>query len=172
MISSIRVMCTATRLAAVAVAAWMSFAGIPVYAQGGGDPVAAQFVNPISSGTFAGDARVAEQPIVWPTLGLSTTPTTGPGMNLRYSFDAARTGVANASLGPAFQPSPAGRRRSIGRKVLGAAIGTVGGFFAGGFLGAKIEGNGCHCDDPGLKGFLIGAPIGAVAGGILGAKFF
>jgi hypothetical protein len=67
------------------------------------------------------------------------------------------------------QPS---RRRSVGRKILGGAIGAVGGLFAGGYLGAKIEGNGCHCDDPGLTGALIGAPIGAIVGGILGATFF
>jgi hypothetical protein len=41
----------------------------------------------------------------------------------------------------------------------------------GGYLGAAIEGDRCHCDDPGLKGALIGAPIGAVAGGILGARY-
>ena len=177
MISSTRVMWKATDLAAVAVVAWMSLAGRPAYAQAEDDPVAVPsgVVSPIRSGTLVGDARIAEQPIVWPTPRLSTEPTTGPGMNFRYSFDTfngASAGVANTSLGPAFQASPAGRRRSIGRKVLGAAIGTVGGFFAGGFLGAKIEGTGCNCDDPGLKGFLIGAPIGAVAGGILGAKFF
>jgi hypothetical protein len=34
-----------------------------------------------------------------------------------------------------------------------------------------IEGNDCNCDDPGLKGALIGAPVGAVAGGVLGALF-
>src|SRR5262245_5692334 len=44
----------------------------------------------------------------------------------------------------------------------------VAGFFAGGYVGAKIEGN-CACDDPGLKGALIGAPIGGVAGAIFGA---
>ncbi|MGE0703228.1 MAG: hypothetical protein AB7F99_09745 [Vicinamibacterales bacterium] len=69
-------------------------------------------------------------------------------------------------------PQDAGRReRSIGRKILGASLGAAGGFFGGGFLGAKIEGSGCHCDDPGLKGALIGAPIGAVTGGILGFNF-
>jgi hypothetical protein len=36
----------------------------------------------------------------------------------------------------------------------------------------RIEGDGCKCDDPGLKGALIGAPIGAIAGGIVGAKWF
>ena len=58
--------------------------------------------------------------------------------------------------------------RGLGRKVLGAAVGAAGGFFAGGYLGAWIEGDRCHCDDPGLKGALIGMPIGATAGGILG----
>jgi len=43
------------------------------------------------------------------------------------------------------------------------------GLFAGGFLGAKLEPD-CNCDDPGLQGFVIGAPIGAIAGGILGWK--
>jgi outer membrane lipoprotein SlyB len=41
----------------------------------------------------------------------------------------------------------------------------------GGFLGAHIEGDRCNCDDPGMRGFLIAAPIGAVAGSLLGAKF-
>jgi hypothetical protein len=61
--------------------------------------------------------------------------------------------------------------RSLVRKLLGAAVGAAGGFFAGGFLGAAIEGDRCHCDDPGLKGFLIGAPVGATVGGILGERY-
>jgi hypothetical protein len=59
----------------------------------------------------------------------------------------------------------------VRRKVFGAIAGGVGGFFAGGFLGAAIEGDRCHCDDPGLMGALIGAPVGAAAGSILGYKF-
>ena len=62
-------------------------------------------------------------------------------------------------------------RRGVGRVILGGAVGAVGGLFAGGYLGAVIEGDGCHCDDPGLKGALIGAPVGTVAGAILGALY-
>ena len=61
--------------------------------------------------------------------------------------------------------------RSLGRKIFGAAVGAAGGFFGGGYLGATIEGDRCHCDDPGLKGAVIGAPIGAVVGGILGWRY-
>jgi len=46
-------------------------------------------------------------------------------------------------------------------------VGVVGGFFAGGLIGASLDRN-CRCDNPGLQGFIIGAPIGAIAGGVLG----
>ena len=71
---------------------------------------------------------------------------------------------------PRSNPSGA-RGRSKKRIVAGAIAGGVGGFFAVGFLGALIEGDRCDCDDPGVRGFLIGAPIGAAAGAILGGKF-
>ncbi|HXD15400.1 MAG TPA: hypothetical protein VN654_00180 [Vicinamibacterales bacterium] len=77
-----------------------------------------------------------------------------------------RSLITEAERQPSSSP-----RRSVGRKLLGGALGGVGGFFAGGYIGAKIEGP-CDCDDPGFKGALIGAPIGAVVGAILGAKFF
>ena len=62
-------------------------------------------------------------------------------------------------------------KRSKTKIILGAIVGATGGLFAGGYVGAWIEGDRCHCDDQGLMGALIGAPIGAVVGGILGGFF-
>lgn len=73
---------------------------------------------------------------------------------------------------PAAQAASTRRERSVGRMILGGAIGATAGLFAGGYLGAVIEGDRCHCDDPGLQGALIGAPIGTVVGAILGVKLF
>jgi hypothetical protein len=53
------------------------------------------------------------------------------------------------------------------RIAITAGMGFAG-FLAGGYIGAKIEGD-CACDDPGLQGIIIGAPIGAAAGAIFGA---
>jgi hypothetical protein len=57
-----------------------------------------------------------------------------------------------------------------GRRVAWTALGAVGGFFGGAFLGAKIDRalHDCNCDDPGFQGFLIGMPVGAIAGGVAG----
>ena len=71
---------------------------------------------------------------------------------------------------PAPKPSN-GSQRSIGRKIAGGAIGGVGGFFAGGYIGAAIDGDCGGCDDPGLVGFAIGFPVGGVVGGVLGGLF-
>ena len=102
------------------------------------------------------DAAPPSQPPAWTTSARLT------------SDDAwARTARAAGAQSTRTQP----RERGVARKVLGAAVGAAGGFFAGGYLGAAIEGDRCHCDDPGLKGAVIGAPIGAAAGGILGALY-
>ena len=63
-------------------------------------------------------------------------------------------------------PLPSGSQR----RHAFAMIGAIGGLLAGGFIGAKIEGDNCRCDDPGLSGFVIGAPIGAIVGGLIGDK--
>jgi hypothetical protein len=68
------------------------------------------------------------------------------------------------------QRPPASRHRSSSSgRIAGAAIGAIGGFSLGGALGAALEGDSCNCDDPGLMGFVVGAPVGAAIGGVVGA---
>jgi hypothetical protein len=76
---------------------------------------------------------------------------------------------SGATLRPAVQLTGPFIRGSIKQQVL-ATIGAVAGLFGGGYLGMKIEGNRCHCDDPGLAGGLIGASIGGIVGGVVGFK--
>ena len=63
------------------------------------------------------------------------------------------------------------RKMGTGTRAMIIAGAAVGGFFGGGALGHKLENTfaPCGCDDPGLKGALIGAPIGAVAGVVTAA---
>ena len=99
----------------------------------------------------------------------------GGSASIRQSIkllDYSAFAVPNPSSASAQQAPSQRRERSIGWKIAGAAIGAVGGLYAGGYLGAVIEGDRCNCDDPGLMGALIGAPIGAVVGGIVGFKLF
>jgi hypothetical protein len=74
--------------------------------------------------------------------------------------------------GPVTRVQAPPRERSTTRKIVGALLGGTAGFFAGGYLGAAIDGDCGGCDDPGFMGAIIGAPIGAAVGGILGAVFF
>jgi hypothetical protein len=83
-------------------------------------------------------------------------------LNLRLQSAASSTSTQFAA---------ARRQRSTAQRIATSIFGAVGGFFLGGYTGASIEGQSCECDDPGFKGFVIGAPIGAVVGGILGAKW-
>ena len=92
---------------------------------------------------------------------------------LNYSAPAAQSAWLAASpddTAPAASQlmGPFIRTRGSFKQHVFATIGAVAGLFGGGYLGVKIEGDRCHCDDPGLAGFLIGAPIGAIVGGIAG----
>ncbi len=143
------------RLRLVAVVVVVLFGG-RAYAQAGSEAVSAQ----------AGESQ--------PRVTVQFLGTSIPRADTRRLLADLNSGAALALNGTQVRtvpPSPGKRHRSITRKVAGGIIGAFGGFFGGGFLGAKIE-RPCHCDDPGLRGFIIGAPIGAVIGGILGAKFF
>jgi hypothetical protein len=124
---------------------------------------------------FPAFPRGGEVPLERAGLRISTDLGTVTGRNFRRSpgsFDDTGTAASQRTGVPAFAAAPAGGHRSTSRKVLGGVIGATAGFFAGAYLGAAIEGQGCSCDDPGLQGAMIGAPIGAVVGAILGVKLY
>lgn len=109
------------------------------------------------------------------TPGLVQTPA-APG-HLKASTLRVVKELAPVVPAVAGVPSSAVARRprhSVTRIVTGAVLGGAAGFFAGGYLGYQFERGfkDCGCDDPGMKGIMIGAPIGAVVGAILGGKFF
>ena len=90
-----------------------------------------------------------------------------PAIEHQNGYQPLATRVEPALTQPSRQVSspPTARNRSLrAKQVAGAVIGAIGGFMIGGRLGAFLEGNSCHCDDPGLQGFLIGAPVGAGIG--------
>ena len=141
----------------LAIVASVLLLGSNANAQAGSDSAAAPstYVKLPDSVQLSGIAPGGEEPIRWAALGTATGLGTTPRMNLRGSpgsFVYAGTVVSRRTLVPAVAASPAGRHRSTSRKVLGGVIGAAAGFFAGAYLGAAIEGQGCECDDPGLQG--------------------
>lgn len=95
-----------------------------------------------------------------PTAGVSSTALRQSIRSVR--FDAAPRAVHRQTK-TVLMGAPG---RHLTRRGLQTALAAIAGLYAGGYLGASIEGDRCRCDDPGLKGFLIGAPIGAVSAGI------
>jgi hypothetical protein len=101
-----------------------------------------------------------------------------PGRVEAVGFDrivrtvAAETRLTAPAAARRAQAGPAPRaRRGVGKRILGGIAGGVGGFFAGAYIGAAIDGECGGCDDPGLKGALIGMPIGAAIGAWAGQRW-
>ena len=116
------------------------------------------------------DSSDARRPILLPLPEVPHASQQRP-LRLTPSRVADSTSAGISGVPGAQSTRNARSERGLARKVLGALAGAAGGLFAGGYLGATIEGDRCHCDDPGLQGALIGAPIGMVAGGILGFRY-
>jgi hypothetical protein len=101
-----------------------------------------------------------------PALAQTATPPV-EARGFRASIGAVKFDTSSAA-----KPDAAvARRQRSGKRGLGERIGWtalagLGGFFAGGYIGAAIEGDRCNCDDPGLQGALIGIPIGTAAAAI------
>ena len=68
---------------------------------------------------------------------------------------------------PRMQRQRRSSTRTLGARLTVAALMGFVGAWAGAEIGGRLESN-CRCDDPGLKGALIGMPIGAAAGVTLG----
>ena len=87
--------------------------------------------------------------------------------DLRQAAKSVRfetAGAANSGRAEAAAARRKARMSGVQRGILTGLAG-FGGFFAGAYIGAAIEGP-CNCDDPGLKGALIGMPIGAASAAI------
>ena len=112
-----------------------------------------------------------EQP---PPSDVGFTMTALPSISrLQAAIDRARFDNGSDLPAPAMTTQSAttqtGRKGGVLGRIVMASVAGVGGFLAGGYLGAKIEGP-CDCDDPGFKGAIIGAPIGGAVGAIVGWK--
>ena len=94
-----------------------------------------------------------------------TPAAAAPARGIRASAASVRFDVGGDR--PFVVAARTARRNTQAQRVGAAvAIGFLG-MLGGMWLGAAIEGP-CACDDPGLKGAMIGAPIGAVLGAIAG----
>ena len=101
-----------------------------------------------------------------------------PKVERRVDFDRAiqtAAGEVRLLAPPSARTAQAdqasGSRRGAGKRILGGLVGGTAGFFAGGYIGAAIDGDCGGCDDPGLKGALIGMPIGAAIGAWAGQRW-
>lgn len=107
------------------------------------------------------------------TIGLPVQPHVDAGGGLKASTTEVVTRLAAAPRSSAAVrsrsagPTP---RAGTGAQIAGGILGGVIGFFTGAYTGAAIENHAspCRCDDPGLRGAVIGGPVGAVAGAIIG----
>ena len=103
-----------------------------------------------------------------PAFAQSTAPQPIDVNAFRASVAAVRFDAPAAAVPTSTSVSPRVPRRemSTGERILWTSIAGAGGFFAGGYIGAAIDGDCGGCDDPGFKGFLIGLPIGTAAAAI------
>jgi hypothetical protein len=89
---------------------------------------------------------------------------TAPGIRQSIAHVRFEGNPRHGSVTPAYAP-----RTNVGtaqKATSAVALGFIGAL-GGAWLGAKMDSN-CACDDPGMRGAVIGMPIGAALGGIIG----
>lgn len=79
----------------------------------------------------------------------------------------SRGGRLRAVTSHAQQPSYRPVRRPKSTRALAIGLGAFCGFLGGGLIGARVD---ASLTGSGKRGFLIGAPLGAVVGGLAGAQ--
>jgi hypothetical protein len=112
-------------------------------------------------------SNTVQTPVVSPSipspLVMQTTFRTA-APDARISIFRAPSGARLERSAPAVQ-SPPHRHYTNARRAAALLAGAAGGFVAGGFIGYHLDRlHACGCDDPGLKGFVVGSWIGAAAG--------
>jgi Ni/Co efflux regulator RcnB len=101
------------------------------------------------------------------TFTLIATPVAAQqAPDLRQAAKTVRYETMTTGDSTRSAPTPRKREMSGATRGVLTAIAGVGGFFAGGYIGAAIEGP-CDCDDPGFMGAIIGAPVGAATAAIV-----
>jgi hypothetical protein len=104
-------------------------------------------------------------------LASSPGPAPAPGLKLPEVLIETPAQPARWVVAPrTTQTTPASKRSSTAAKVVGTALGALGGFWAGGAIGfyTAMDRNADDDGVSGLRGVVIGAPIGAVVGAVLG----
>ena len=137
---------TRRTMCVAALIAALAGPGIAAAAEPEARPIAASVTRMIEASAIEGEPWLVSRPAA---AGIARQQTPGqPGATSQTRSRASRAG----------------------RAIAGAAVGAIGGAFAGGYLGAALEPD-CGCDDPGLKGFLIGFPVGGLLVGVFGGFY-
>jgi hypothetical protein len=132
------------------------------------------------NGLILGVAMLASSTSVTPAVEASRQPIApaaltfdlpDPAPGPRRLADEASRPVWNRAPWQTAQPAPPKRFSKVDR-IIAVAAGVGVGWVAGGGIGYYATANRDNYDDgtSGLKGMVIGAPIGAAAGAILGYR--
>jgi hypothetical protein len=94
----------------------------------------------------------------------------GTGLRLPQQQDLIADDLQRARPRRADASSFTSTSSSRTARIIGVAVGAVGGFYAGGMAGYALAQDKDRDDDgvSGLRGVVIGAPIGALIGGLIG----
>ena len=135
----------------------------------------------MTSGLVLGIAMLVSSTGVSPALETTSSPLAPPA----FTFELPRVAIPldagsplpNERLRPVWRrgtlppvQSKPGKRFSPTDRVIAVAAGVVVGWVAGGAIGYKLTDNPDNPDDDtsGLRGVIVGAPLGAAVGAILG----